>query len=157
MSGLGPTPQQIDGMGRTIAARLDGATRRRRRRRIGAGSAIALAALAGACLTASAVAVRSAAPEQIRYAVDCYTVADPRAEHGVVAYFPEEQEQPFGDEFALQQCLRGYAREGDAVPHPTVCELADLRLGVFPNRDDLPPERFCATLGLGPVPEDLSR
>lgn len=147
---LGPSPAQIAMMGHNIQAQLDDRARRRRRRTRGLALGVGLALLIGGSVTAAALAVRPAPDEQIRYLVDCYpTPAITPDDFGRVLFLPEENDDvPFGSEFALMQCLRAYEREQIDAPNPTVCELADLRLGVFPNPEDIPQEQFCVALGL---------
>lgn len=146
---LGPSPAQIAMMGHNIQAQLGDRARRRRRRTRGLALGIGLGLLIGGSVTAAALAVRPAPAEQIRYVVDCYPAPAVSADFGRVLFLPEENDDvPFGSEFALMQCIRTYEREQIDAPNPTVCELADLRLGVFPNPEAIPREQFCVALGL---------
>lgn len=149
---LGPTSAQITMMGHLIHARIDDGRRRRRRRRLTAlvgGLALAV----GVAVTAAAIAVRPAPDDQVRYLVDCHPEPALTEEYSRVLYLPDEDSDvPFGSEFALLQCTRIYERMGVDAPNPTVCELSDLRLGVFPNRDELPADEFCLRLGLAAPP-----
>ena len=150
---LGPSPAQITLMGHNIVARIAARTARRRRRvRIAiAGGAIAV----GLGITAATIGITAAPPEVQAIGYSCYVADDLGAEFHVMPY-PDGLEPPAGAEriaAALAMCDIAFGQYGVQVPDPTVCELRDLRLAVFPNSERLDADELCTSLGLGLPPE----
>lgn len=149
---LGPSPAQITIMGHNIAARISALrTRRRRRIRLAiAGSVVAV----GVALTAAGIAVATAPADVRATTFTCFTTDDPGST-SVSMTLLEEQVGLEGDALVtavLESCDIAFGMSGVATPAPTVCELADGRLGVFPNVRLLDPVAFCTSLGLGLPP-----
>jgi len=150
--GLGPSPAQITMMGRNIAARIAEATRRRRRRRrIAIGGMIVAVGLA---LTAAGPVVASVPPAVQDAVVVCFSDDDVRSDYASIEILPELRGAR-GDRLvgiAVDTCAVVYGNRGVFAPDPTVCELPDLRLGVFPNLRALDHAAFCRGLGFGLPP-----
>ena len=146
---LGPSPAQITLMGHNISAKIVAARARRRKRiRLVIGGA-ALATVLG--ITGAAVAVATAPPEVQAKGYTCFAADDPAGVFHVVPY-PDDLPAPAPDQrvlAALEMCALGFSMNGIQAPHPTVCTLPDLRLGVFPNTRGLEAVEFCRSLGLG--------
>lgn len=150
---LGPSPAQIRLMGHNIAAEI--AARRVRRRRH-ARIAIAAAGLAiGLVVTAAGIRVATAPADVQMTGYSCYQADDPRGISDSIGY-PDDIEPPTAAErvdAAIEMCLIAFGHNGVHAPDPTVCELPDLRLGVFPNTFRVEDTELCRSLGLGPAPD----
>lgn len=148
--GLGPSPTQIARMRARIAEGVARRTRERRRRArlTMAVSAAALAAL----VTAGSIVVATWPREVTAGGYLCFVADDPAATSHSIGY-PTDLEPPETAPervaAALEMCAIAYGAEGITAPHPTVCELPDLRLAVFPNLRSVDDAEFCASLGLG--------
>lgn len=149
---LGPSAAQITMMSHNITARIaEAARRRRRRQRIAiAGAAVG----AGLAVTAAGIGVAAIAPAEQGFATSCYLTDDPRGEFTSIVFLDEQSsaDDPEPAAFAIEACAVVYGNEGVLAPDPTVCELPDLRLGVFPNARALDDAAFCRALGLGLPP-----
>lgn len=146
---LGPSPAQITFMGHNIAARIAAlrARRRRRTRLAIVGSVVAV----GVALTAAGIAVATAPADVRATTFTCFTADDPGST-SVSMSLLDEQVGLEGDELVaavLESCDIAFGMSGVTTPAPTACELADGRLGVFPNLPRLDPVAFCTSLGLG--------
>lgn len=157
---LGPTAEQLTRMRTNILT--DIATRHRttkHRRILGLG----LAAIVAIGTTAAAVAVTQANNDEANTSFDCYSVADVRADHTTSSLVDDDRNAfellPLSERVsaATERCEASWSAVPDEpypgsgpidVPNPTVCILADTRLGVFPNRDDEHTDSFCEGLGL---------
>ena len=146
---LGPSPAQVTLMGHNIAAKIVAARARRRKRvRVAIGAGVLMA---GVAITAAGIAVAAAPPEVQATGYTCFATDDPNGVFHVVPY-PDDLPAPAPDQrvtAALEMCALGFSMNGVQAPHPTVCELPDFRLAVFPNQFGLEAEEFCASLGLG--------
>ncbi|HWH97331.1 MAG TPA: hypothetical protein VNS80_03105 [Pseudolysinimonas sp.] len=146
---LGPSNAQITFMSHNISARI-AKTRVRRRRRIELGIA-AGGVVVGIALTAAGILVTSAPSAVQATGYSCFVADDPRSNYAVMP-LPGDVEPPVGDEriaLALEMCNVAFERDGTEAPYPTVCELPDLRLAVFPNLRAVGGTEFCTSLGLG--------
>jgi len=150
---LGPSPAQITIMGHNISARIV-AVKARRRRRV--RMAIGAAALAiGLGVTAAGIRAATAPPAIQASMFSCYSVDDPRSDPtGIDAFDGIVHEGTDRVEAALEACSYIFGQDGVQTPGPTACELPDLRLGVFPNVEQVADDEFCASLGLGRPPLD---
>jgi hypothetical protein len=150
---LGPSPAQITLMGHNIVAKI-AARRARRRRRVRfavAGGVVAV----GLGITAATIGITAAPPGIQATGYSCYVADDLGADFHVMPY-PDDLTPPPGPEriaAALELCDIAYGMHGVQVSDPTVCELRDLRLGVFPNTERLEPRALCTSLGLGLPPD----
>jgi hypothetical protein len=149
---LGPTPAQITMMSHNISAVIDRRASRRRRRLRAATAGVGLAALLGAAITAGTMSVSRAPEQTLDDTFDCFVTPDPGGVVSRVSFLDEVTEE-YGSrrEFALELCETVYRNRGTDVPNPTVCELPNLRLAVFPNAGNDPDDEFCTALGLGPA------
>jgi hypothetical protein len=112
-----------------------------------AGGAMAV----GLGITAATIGIAAAPPEVQATGYSCYVADDLGADVHVMPY-PDGIEPPAGAEriaAALEMCDIAFGMNGVQVAEPTVCELRDLRLGVFPNSERLDADELCTSLGLG--------
>lgn len=158
---LPPTDQQVAAMRQHVMTEIVTVSKRRRRR---AGFTLGAALLGTVALTGGAFAVTQASVQNRNNTVECFTMADSSAEHATATLAdndantnstltPTQQRV----QHAIAQCEAGWnavPTDPDApaatvdVPHPTVCQLGDGRLAVFPNEDDENTSSFCAGLEL---------
>lgn len=147
---LGPSAAQITMMGHNISSRIT-ALRARRRRRARLLAAAGGLVVVGA-LTAAVIAVRPV-PEEIHGVyITCFHADDPGSTFSSSSALEDADLSTVAGRIdaALTVCDLLYGQAGVFAPAPTVCELRDLRVAVFPNQaliDD--PEKFCTSLGLG--------
>jgi hypothetical protein len=150
---LGPSPAQITIMGHNISARIVAAKARHRRQvrlTIAAG-----AVTVGVALTAAGIGVASAPPDVQAASFSCFSADDLRSTAaGVNALDGAVHEGAERVAAALAACDVVFGLDGIQTPDPTACELADLRIGVFPNVDEIEADEFCQVLGLGRPPLD---
>lgn len=151
---LGPSPAQIDRMRRNIGDLI--AARRRERSRRVRTSVIVGAAAAALVVSAASIVVVAMPPEVTAGSYACFTDDDLGATTHTIGY-PDDLERPqtTADQVAaaVELCAVAFHANGLEPPaDPTVCRLADLRLGVFPNAARLDDEALCTSLGLA-VPE----
>lgn len=156
---LGPTEAQASSMRTVILseiARQRAARKRNRRLTIGA---IALVAAIGS--GASAIAITQATTREMNYSVDCYTVADLGAPHGTTTLIDGPSDSLLTIEDRVAGALAACETSWKAVPtvkepswrpievtNPTVCQLRDGRLAVFPNERWETDAQFCRQLGI---------
>jgi hypothetical protein len=150
---LGPSPAQITIMGHNIEARIVAATARRRRQ---VRFTIAAAAVSvGVALTAAGIGVATVPPDVQAASFSCFSADDLRSTPvGVDAVDGVEHEGAARVAAALAACGVIFGLDGIQAPDPTACELADLRIGVFPNVEEIDADEFCGALGLGRPPLD---
>ena len=149
---LGPSPAQITMMSHNIAARIEAAVRgRRKRTRVALAAGVAAVGIA---LRAAGVVVAIAPPEVRATGFTCFSGDDLGSDYDVIAMTDGELPAEGAErvEAARELCLVSFGMTGVAAPAPTVCELADHRLAVFPNQARLDEDEFCVALGLGPAP-----
>ncbi|WP_344297970.1 hypothetical protein [Agromyces neolithicus] len=133
-------------------------TARMRNRRLTIG-AIALVAAIGT--GASAIAITQATTREMNYSVDCYTVADLGAPHGTTTLLdgPSDslltiEDRAAGALAACETSWKAVPTEKEPswrpieVPNPTVCQLRDGRLAVFPNENNAPDDELCRQIGI---------
>lgn len=158
---LPPTDQQVAAMRQHVMTEIVTVSKRRRRR---AGLTLGAALLGTVALTGGAFAVTQASVQNRNNTVECFTVADPGAEHATATIADNDTDTsntltPVQQRVqnAVAQCEAGWnavptdpnapAATAD-VPHPTVCQLGDGRLAVFPNKNNESTSSFCAGLEL---------
>lgn len=148
-----PTDEQIAAMADGIRVGIEEAARRRSRRRRTVLASAAVAVAAGIGITAAATAVPPAETSDEWFIVACYD--QPRLDIDVDynLFDPGDEVFVFDAAFALELCEQVYALDEADISHPTVCELADLRFGVFPNAEGRPDDEFCFALGLTTPPD----
>lgn len=156
---LGPTQAQTSSMRTVILseiARQRAARKRTRRLTIGA---IALVVVVGT--GASAIAITQATTREMNYTVDCYTVADLGAPHGTTTLIDGSSNSLLTIEDRVSGALAACETSWNAVPtekepswrpidvpNPTVCQLRDGRLAVFPNENNASNDELCRRIGI---------
>lgn len=156
---LGPTDEQVDRM-RTVILAATTPRRAHRSRRVVMIGTIGVAALASA---AAAALIAPATTDQRNVSVDCYTAADVHAVHATTSFVDNARDRSTLDSLntriarALALCEAdrtavatdpGSRTAPVNIPNPTACQLDDLRLAVFPNKDGLSAAAFCSQVGL---------
>jgi len=154
------TDEQFQRLRRGVTRRIRNRRRGHRVIALGATGAVALAATAGGII------VNPSPAESLDSYFDCHHSLDRQASWGgALAYFPEEAKKgPLTLEArmakAIDICKTGWA-VGEvnsdwkpiAVPNPTVCQLPDRRLSVWPNPQGLSPKDLCWSVALS-VPHE---
>lgn len=156
---LGPTEAQASSI-RTVVlseiARRRAARKRNRRLTIGA---IALVAVFGT--GAGAIAITQAATQEMNYSVDCYTVADVSAPRNTTTLIDGASKSLLTLDDRVAGAIAACETSWSAVPtepepgwvptvvsNPTVCQLRDGRLAVFPNEDNVSEQELCRQVGV---------
>jgi len=156
---LPPTDQQIARMRSVILSEIASTRKPHRRLAIAGALAIGTALVAGA----AAIAITQATPREMNYSVDCYTTTNLADAHGTTMLIDGAATELMPLEERIASALETCHLSWNAVPteplpgwaptvviNPTVCQLRDGRLGVFPNEDDLSADTLCRRIGVMP-------